>query len=80
MPGYAAATVVVEADWKSGARIQVRLALEHGRHVFLLESLLELDWAQDYASRPGATVVRDAGDLAQQLETITAPRNALVWA
>jgi DNA processing protein len=43
--------------------MQARLALEHGRHVFLLESLLELDWAQDHARRPGATVVRDVDDL-----------------
>jgi DNA processing protein len=80
MSGYAAATVVVEANWKSGARMQARLALEHGRHVFLLESLLKLDWAQDYARRPGATVVRDVDDLVQQLEAITAPRTELVWA
>ena len=53
MSGYAAATVVVEANWKSGARMQARLALEHGRHVFLLESLLQLDWAQDYAPARG---------------------------
>jgi len=26
--------VVIEADWKSGARMQARLALEHGRQVF----------------------------------------------
>jgi DNA processing protein len=77
MSGYAAASVVVEANWKSGARMQARLALEHGRHVFLLESLLELDWAQDYARRPEATVVRDVDDLVQ---TITAPRNEFVWA
>lgn len=80
MSGYAAATVVVEANWKSGARMQARLALEHGRHVFLLESLLELDWARDYARRPGATVVHDVDDLVQQLEAITAPRDELVWA
>ena len=31
MSGYAAATVVVEAAYGSGARMQARLALEHGR-------------------------------------------------
>jgi DNA processing protein len=80
MSGYAAATVVVGANWTSGARMQARLTLEHGRHVFLLESLLELDWTRDYARRPGTTVMRDVDDLVQQLETITAPRYELVWA
>lgn len=44
MSGYAAATVVVEAAWRSGARMQARLALEHGRPVFLLDSLLQHEW------------------------------------
>lgn len=80
MSGYAAATVVVEANWTSGARMQARLALEHGRRVFLLDSLLELDWARDYAKRPGASVVRDLDELVAQLEAITAGRDELVWA
>ena len=57
MSGYALATVVIEAAYRSGARIQARLALQHGRHVFLMRSLLEHDWARDYAERPGVTVV-----------------------
>lgn len=80
MSGYAAATVVVEANWTSGARMQARLALEHGRRVFLLDSLLELDWARDYAKRSGASVVRDLDELVAQLEAITAGRDELVWA
>ena len=55
MSGVARATVVVEASHTSGARMQARFALEHGRPVFLLESLLEHEWAQDYAERPGRT-------------------------
>lgn len=80
MSGYAAATVVIEASWKSGARMQARLALEHGRRVFLLESLLQLDWARDYAGRPGVTVVTDVDDVVRHLDAITAPRDELVWA
>jgi DNA processing protein len=53
MSGFARATVVVEASQTSGAKMQARLALEHGRPVFLLRSLLEHRWAQDYAGRPG---------------------------
>ena len=53
MSGYALATVVIEAAYRSGARMQARLALQHGRHVFLMRSLLEHDWARNYAQRPG---------------------------
>jgi DNA processing protein len=80
MSGYAAATVVVEAAWRSGARMQARLALEHGRPVFLLASLLEHDWARDYAARPGATVVTGPDEVLRRLEEITSPADELVWA
>jgi len=32
--------------------MQARLALEHGRPVVLMKSLLEHEWAQEYARRP----------------------------
>lgn len=80
MSGYTAATVVVEAPFKSGARMQARLALEHGRHVFLLESLLVNDWAQAYAKRPNTTVVRSVNDVLGRIEPILATDQDLVWA
>jgi DNA processing protein len=79
MSGYAAATVVVEATWKSGARMQARLALEHGRPVLLLQSLLEHDWAREYARRPGVTVVGGVEDVLSRLEQITPRMDELVW-
>jgi DNA processing protein len=80
MSGYAVATVVVEAAWRSGARMQARLALEHGRPVFLLDTLLEHDWARDYASRPGATVVRDVEDVLSRLDALAdRSQDELVW-
>lgn len=79
MSGYAAATVVVEAAWKSGARMQARLALEHGRPVFLLSSLLEHDWARDYAKRPGVTVVTGVDDVFSGLERFEPRLDQLVW-
>jgi DNA processing protein len=80
MSGYAAATVVVEAAGRSGARMQARLALEHGRPVFLLNTLLEHDWARDYASRPGATVVHDADDVLSRLDALAdRSQDELVW-
>ncbi len=63
MSGYAAATVVVEAAYRSGARMQARLALEHGRPVVLPRPLLEHDWARTYAERPGVYVVDDTNEL-----------------
>ena len=73
MSGYALATVVVEAAYRSGARMQARLALQHGRHVFLMRSLLEHDWARDYAQRPGVTVVDNADNVFDGLQRL-APR------
>jgi DNA processing protein len=78
MSGYAAATVVIEATWKSGARMQARLALEHGRPVFLHESLLEHDWARSYVAR-GATVISSADELLSALERRLAVPTQLAW-
>jgi DNA processing protein len=80
MSGYALATVVVEATHRSGARIQARLALQHGRHVFLMRSLLEHDWARDYAERPGVTVVETADDVFVGLQRLASEPTDLVWA
>lgn len=78
MSGYSAATVVVEAAWRSGARMQARLALEHGRPVFLSDSLLVHDWAQEYAKRPGTQVVRTADEVLDQLDRLRA-QTGLSW-
>jgi DNA processing protein len=70
MSGFALATVVIEAKGKSGAKMQARLALEHGRPVFLPDSLVrEHDWAQEYAERPGTTVVSTAEEIAEHLDS-----------
>jgi DNA processing protein len=71
MSGVALGTVVIEASNTSGAKLQARFALEHGRPVFLLESLLEHDWAREYAQRPGAYVVRGATDVIERVERLT---------
>lgn len=71
MSGIALATVVIEASAKSGAKMQARLALEHGRRVFLHETLLEHEWARAYAKRPGTTVVGPPEDAVEQIERLT---------
>jgi DNA processing protein len=80
MSGYALATVVIEAAYQSGARMQARLALQHGRHVFLMRSLLEHDWARTYAQRPGVTVVDNADNVFDGLQRLAAESTELVWA
>jgi DNA processing protein len=77
MSGFALATVVVEASQTSGSRIQARLALEHGRPVFLLEAVLEHAWARECASRPGARVVSSPAEITTVVERLTSP-DALV--
>ena len=49
MSGLSLATVVVEAGRTSGAKMQARVALHHGRTVFLLRSLVKShEWARKY--------------------------------
>ncbi|MFE9245728.1 DNA-processing protein DprA [Nocardiopsis sp. NPDC006938] len=57
MSGYAAATIVVEAGEHSGARIQARYALQHGRPLIFPRELLVNQWAREFATRPGVHVV-----------------------
>lgn len=78
MSGFARATVVVEASHTSGARMQARLALEHGRPVFLLRSLLEHPWAEAHARRPGTYVVEEPGEVVEHLDRLYAEQLTLV--
>jgi DNA processing protein len=69
MSGMAQGTVVIEASATSGAKMQARLALEHGKRVFLLSSLVQQhQWARTYAER-GATVVESVDDILAQLRS-----------
>lgn len=64
MSGMGIGTVVIEANAVSGAKMQARLALDHGKRVFLLESLVTSEeWAQRYARHRGATVVKSIDDI-----------------
>jgi DNA processing protein len=73
MSGMAMGTVVVEASGTSGAKNQARLALDHGKRLFLLESLVNTqEWAQRYAARPGVSVVRDLSDVLDVLVRLAA--------
>jgi DNA processing protein len=71
MSGCSLATVVVDASHTSGARIQARLALAHGRRVLLWHSLLRHEWARTFARRPGTHVVDSPGEIIGVLEALT---------
>lgn len=78
MSGIARATVVVEASYTSGARMQARIALEHGRPVVLLDTLVaEHDWAKEYAARPGVYVVERVADVVDRLDGLYASKLSL---
>jgi DNA processing protein len=78
MSGMSIGTVVVEAGETSGARMQARFALEHGKRVFLHESLvMNQPWARRYADRPGAVVVRSADKIVDLVEQLVRPPQQL---
>jgi DNA processing protein len=66
--GLSQGTVVIEAGHTSGAKMQARLALEHGKQVFLPEALVAgQDWARGYAARPGAIIIGGADEVLPHL-------------
>ena len=68
--GLSMATVVVEASETSGARLQAKAALAHGKPVFLVESLVTSQpWAEEMSTSLGdVTVVREADAIVEHLE------------
>jgi DNA processing protein len=68
--GLAQGTVVVEASHTSGARMQARLAAEHGKRVWLLASLVEnFPWARRF-SETYSERTRVVADVSQVLEDL----------
>jgi DNA processing protein len=70
--GLSQGTVVVEASKTSGARMQARLAAEHGKRVWLLESLVQnFEWAQDFSRRYASStrVIRDVSEVLAELQS-----------
>jgi DNA processing protein len=68
MSGIAQGTLVVEASATSGAKMQARLALQHGKKVFLLCSLVEAqEWAAKYATQRNVRVVDEVRDVLEEL-------------
>lgn len=64
MSGYGRATVVIEAGERSGARIQARVGVEHGRPVILTDSVVRnTEWAGSLQHRPGVHVASTPDDV-----------------
>lgn len=80
--GISQGTVVVEASSTSGAKMQARLALEHGKRVFLLRSLVtDQPWARSYVADRGAVEVDQIDDIlgwiadAEKVRQVTVARS-----
>jgi DNA processing protein len=68
--GISQGTVVIEAGSTSGAKMQARVALEHGKRVFLIKSLTEhQEWARKYVAERGALQVEDVDTIARALSS-----------
>ena len=68
--GMGQGTVVIEASATSGAKMQARLAIEHGKQVFLVTSLVtEREWAKKYLQRPRVFEVSDVRDIVKALRS-----------
>lgn len=69
--GLGQGTIVVEASRTSGAKMQARLAVEHGKKVFLLRSLVtDNQWARKYVETRGAIEVNSVEDVLKHLRPI----------
>lgn len=71
MSGYGLATVVVEAGEHSGARIQARVAVAHGRPVLLTELVVNAtEWGRSLVNQPGVYIVKSVDDVRAALSDV----------
>ena len=73
MSGYGRATIVVQAGEHSGARIQARQAVAHGRPVILTDLVVSSNmWPADLIGRPGVHVASSVAEIMSIVESIVA--------
>ena len=78
MSGYGRTTVIVEADENSGARIQARVAVGHGRPVLLTDNVMRHNaWARALRQRPGVHVISSADDVLRFVADLPGPDDLL---
>jgi predicted Rossmann fold nucleotide-binding protein DprA/Smf involved in DNA uptake len=82
MSGYGRATIVVEAGERSGARIQARQTVAHGRPVILTDLVVKANkWSAALINRPGVHVASSPAEIMSIVEDIAAgpPRSRNCW-
>jgi DNA processing protein len=69
--GMSQGTVVIEANSTSGAKMQARLALQHGKYAFLVESLVtQQDWARKFINDyPRAIQISDVNEVLSRMRS-----------
>jgi DNA processing protein len=73
MSGFGRATIVVEAGEHSGARIQARKAVGHGRPVILTDLVVAANrWPADLIGQPGVHVASSTAEIMSLVEKIVA--------
>ncbi len=78
MSGYGIASIIVEATENSGARIQARLAVEHGRPVILTEGVVEATkWGRELTNQPDVHIASSTAQVVSIVEEIQQRRLAL---
>ncbi|MEV7003901.1 DNA-processing protein DprA [Streptomyces sp. NPDC093982] len=66
--GTTLGSVVIEASSTSGAKMQARLAAEHGKHAFLIRSLADTQaWAKKMLDEDRAILVTASSDITDRL-------------
>ncbi len=71
MSAYGSATILVEAGETSGARIQARLAVEHGRPVILSRTVVDATgWGRAMVGNPGVSVIGSADEALHVVDRI----------
>ena len=71
MSGYGIATVVVEAGEHSGARIQARMAVHHGRPVILTDLVANgTEWGRELLSRPDVYLASSIDDVVERVSEL----------
>lgn len=78
MSGYGRATIIVEAREHSGARIQARVGLAHGRPLVLMNAVASgTNWGAALRGRPGVTIARTPTDAVEHAQQIIADERSL---
>lgn len=76
--GYGRATIVVEATEHSGARIQAKRAVAHGRPIILTDRVVEANrWASTLIDRPGVHVASSTAEVMRIAESILDESSAI---